>query len=72
MNTVEFKEMMFSRPQSELTVLRNAAANFGQDEDTALLMCKMYFPGMSIEKARLFLNWLAEQPASKFSSGRAR
>jgi hypothetical protein len=60
---IEFKELMFSRPAVELDLLRTAAVNYHRNASSAIIMCRMYFPSMSMERASLFLQWLAKQPA---------
>ena len=57
----EFREMMFSRMPRELDILRSAAANFSRDANNALIMCRLYFPGLPTAKARCFLQWLSVQ-----------
>ncbi len=57
----EFQTLVFSRPPQEIEIMRNAAAQFAQGEEQALLVCRVYFPDMQAAKAREFLKWLAKQ-----------
>jgi hypothetical protein len=59
---IEFKELMFTLPAPEMKILRSAAANYDQNEEGSMVICKLYFPQMPTDKARRFMRWLASNP----------